>query len=73
MKPLDMQWGSAYSPALVRLPENIREYFRAQGKIGAAKRIKLQSPEQRSAIARNAAQTRWAKERKTTKQAKKRR
>lgn len=45
----------------MRLPENIREYFRQQGKIGAAKRHAGLSAKRRSEIARMAAETRWAK------------
>ncbi len=45
----------------VQLPENVREFFRRQGKIGAAKRMTVLTPEQRQQIARNAAQQRWAK------------
>ncbi len=64
---LDMQRASAYPPAPVKLPENIREYFRQQGKIGAAKRLAMQTPEQRTEIARIAANKRWAKEKKAAK------
>jgi hypothetical protein len=45
----------------MKLPENIREYFRRQGKIGAAKRYAKLSPERRREIARLAIRARWAK------------
>jgi len=45
----------------MKLPENVRAYFQRQGKIGAAKRQEVITPERRSEIARKAAQTRWAK------------
>jgi hypothetical protein len=45
----------------MKLPEDIREYFRKQGKIGAAKRTANLTPERRQEIARLAAQTRWKK------------
>jgi hypothetical protein len=45
----------------MKLPEKIREYFRKQGKIGAAKRKANLTPERRQEIARLAAQTRWKK------------
>ncbi len=48
----------------MKLPDHIREYFRQQGKIGVAKRVAGQTPEERSAIARHAARQRWAKYRK---------
>lgn len=48
-------------PEPMKLPENIREFFRQQGKIGAAKRHANLSPERRREIARQAVQTRWAK------------
>jgi hypothetical protein len=44
----------------MKLPENIREYFQRQGRIGAAKRLEVVTPEQRSEIARTAAVARWA-------------
>jgi hypothetical protein len=47
--------------ATMKLPEDIREYFRKQGKIGAAKRTAKLSPERRAEIAKKAAETRWAK------------
>ena len=45
----------------MKLPEHIREFFRRQGKIGAAKRHANLSPERRREIARQAIQARWAK------------
>ncbi|HWR35890.1 MAG TPA: hypothetical protein VN622_08495 [Clostridia bacterium] len=47
--------------AAMKLPENIKEYFRKQGEIGAAKRHANLTAEERSQIARKAAQERWAK------------
>jgi hypothetical protein len=44
----------------VKLPEDIRAYFQRQGKIGAAKRKAVLTPERRSEIARMAAQARWS-------------
>jgi hypothetical protein len=44
----------------MKLPKAVLEYFREQGRIGAAKRIAEQSPEKRSEVARIAAQARWA-------------
>lgn len=55
----------------VKLPENIREFFQAQGRIGAAKRFAAMSQEERTALARLAAQKRWAKEKKAKKRSKK--
>ncbi len=45
---------------MVKLPASVRAYFQAQGKIGAAKRLEVITPERRSEIARAAAMTRWA-------------
>jgi hypothetical protein len=45
----------------MKLPDEIREFFRKQGKIGAAKRQASTTSEQRSASAKLAAETRWAK------------
>ncbi len=45
----------------MKLPENIREWFREQGRIGAAKRNANMSPERRRELARQAVQSRWAK------------
>jgi hypothetical protein len=42
-------------------PDELREFFRRKGKIGARKRMKVLSPEQRTEIARHAAQARWKK------------
>jgi len=44
----------------MKLPDNVRAYFQRQGKIGAAKRQEVVTPERRSEIARKAATTRWA-------------
>lgn len=44
----------------MRIPEDVREYFRKQGRIGGTKRRDSLSPEQRREIARKAARARWA-------------
>lgn len=44
----------------MKLPDNVRAYFRKQGKIGAAKRKAMLTSERRTEIARKAALTRWA-------------
>jgi hypothetical protein len=46
----------------MKLPDEIREFFRKQGKIGAKKRLKTLSPERRREIAQAAANARWAKQ-----------
>ncbi len=52
----------------MKLPDDIREFFRQQGKIGAAKRHAGMTAERRSAVAKLAAKTRWARaDTKTTK------
>jgi hypothetical protein len=50
----------------MNLPENVRAYFQRQGKIGAARRLEVVTPERRAEIARKAAITRWAKQAKNT-------
>jgi hypothetical protein len=50
----------------MKLPENVKAYFQRQGRIGAAKRTEMLTPERRSEIARNAAITRWASRTETT-------
>jgi hypothetical protein len=45
----------------MELPDEIREYFREQGRIGGNKRKRTLSPERRSELARIAAQARWKK------------
>lgn len=45
----------------MKLPEEIREYFRRKGASGGRKRARNLAPEQRSDIARKASQARWAK------------
>ena len=44
----------------MKLPEDVKEYFRKQGKIGAKKRSANLSPERRQEIARLAAKARWS-------------
>jgi hypothetical protein len=49
------------------MPDDVREFFRKQGSIGGKRRMKKLSAEERTEIARNAAQKRWAnKSSKTT-------
>jgi hypothetical protein len=45
----------------MKLPEDVREFFRRQGSIGGKKRNAQLSPEERSEIGRKAVQARWAK------------
>jgi len=47
------------------MPDNVREFFRKQGSIGGKRRMKKLSAQERTDIARMAAQSRWAD--KTTK------
>ena len=42
------------------IPDDVREFFRKQGRIGGKRRMKRLSPEERTEIARKAAQSRWA-------------
>ena len=51
---------STITPAM-RLPKQISEFFRKQGKIGAAKRHASMSAERRREIAQTAAKARWVK------------
>lgn len=46
----------------LNLPDEIREFFRRKGKLGAKRRQQVLSPEKRRQIARTAAQTRWDKQ-----------
>jgi 1,2-phenylacetyl-CoA epoxidase PaaB subunit len=55
---------------IMKLPENVKAYFQRQGKIGAAKRKEMLTPERRSEIARQAAIARWASRVKETNAAK---
>ena len=45
----------------MKLPKHVREFFKKQGKIGAAKRQATLTAERRREMAQKAAQTRWAK------------
>lgn len=58
---LDLLSPLAYCVKCMKLPEEIREMFRRQGKIGGKKRLEVISAERRRQIARNAAQARWNK------------
>lgn len=42
------------------MPDDVREFFRKQGSIGGKRRMKGLSAQERSEIARNAAEKRWA-------------
>jgi hypothetical protein len=42
------------------MPDDVREFFRKQGSIGGKRRMKKLSAQERTEIARNAAQRRWA-------------
>jgi hypothetical protein len=59
--------GVSIKSVAMELPENVLDYFRKQGKIGAKKRAATLSPERRKEIATLAAQTRWAKVKETSK------
>ena len=45
-----------------KLPDAALEFFRTQGRIGGLKRSAKLTAEQRSEMARNAVQARWAKQ-----------
>lgn len=53
--------GASIISDTMKIPENVLDFFRKQGKIGAAKRTAALSPERRKEIAKLAAQTRWSK------------
>lgn len=42
------------------MPDDVREFFRKQGSIGGKRRMKKLSAEERTEIARKAAESRWA-------------
>lgn len=48
----------------MKLPDDIREFFRQQGSRGGKKRNRNLSPERRREIARKAAQARWTEKQK---------
>lgn len=60
MSLLDLYFGGKYY-CDVKLPKDVLEFFRKQGKIGAAKRNSNLSPERRREIARQAIAMRWDK------------
>lgn len=60
--------GLSIQSIAMKLPDEIREFFRKQGRIGAAKRVAGMTPERRSEIAKIAAQARWSKQPKTAQQ-----
>jgi hypothetical protein len=45
----------------MKLPDDVREFFRRQGRIGGRTRAQNLTPEERSEGARRAVQARWAK------------
>ena len=47
----------------MRLPSEVRERFRAYGRVGGRARAARMSPEARRAVARGAARARWTRER----------
>ena len=51
----------------MKLPDDVREFFRRQGKIGGKKRLETLTAEERREIARKAAQARWGKARQSNK------
>ena len=51
----------------MKLPEQVRQYFVEQGRIGGKKRKQNLTPEQRSASARHASVARWTKTKKSKK------
>jgi hypothetical protein len=58
---LDLLSPLAYAMKCMKLPEEIREMFRRQGKIGGKKRLDVIPAERRREIAKNAAKVRWRK------------
>ena len=58
---LDLLSPLAYPMKCMKLPEEIREMFRRQGRIGGRKRLEVISAERRREIAKNAANVRWRK------------
>jgi len=52
----------------MKLPDEIRKFFRKQSSIGGKKRNRLLSPEERRESARKAAQARWGKRGETKRQ-----
>ena len=68
--------GTPVSPACflarrdMRFTREMLEYFRQQGELGAAKRNESLTPEERTAIARKAANARWSKVKKKSKKGK---
>ena len=60
VKRLDTCTGGMHNVCPMKLPENIREFFRRQGSIGGKKRNAGLNREQRREIARRAAEARWS-------------
>lgn len=53
----------------MKLPDDIRQYFVRQGRIGGKKRNETMSPERRSELAAVASRARWSKAKKKSKKA----
>jgi hypothetical protein len=53
----------------MKLPDDIREYFVRQGRIGGKKRNEKMSPERRSELATIASRARWSKSKRKSKKA----
>jgi len=51
----------------MKLPDEIREFFKKQGAVGGKTRAENLTAEQRSEAARKAVQSRWAKSKKVSK------
>lgn len=51
----------------MKLPEEVREFFRKQGAVGGKARAENLTPGERSEAARKAVQSRWAKSKKVSK------
>lgn len=64
-KRLTLRKGDAYIPHMVRIPENVRDFFARMGRKGGKKGGKAtaakMTPEERSEAARRAVAARWAK------------
>jgi len=60
-KWVDHSLGPKHNTGNMKLPHDVKEFFRKQGKIGGKKRHANLSPERRKEIAKLAAEKRWAK------------
>lgn len=61
MTQLDIYVPTTYNLLAMKLPDDVREYFRKQGALGGKTRAARLSPAERQASARKAVQARWAK------------